>query len=119
MRFGYVARVHWWVWLTVFVTIVVVNCRSTASTGRGPNTFTLDLRVISQVAAVTVAIYLTGWGPVLWAAYIFIALENMARVGSRVWRAMVVWSLVGMAVGQFCTAQGWLPSELSRPGPPR
>ena len=71
------------------------------------------------MAAVTVAIYLTGWGPVLWAAYIFVALENMARAGSRVWRTTVVCSIVGMAVGQFALAQGWLPSELSRPRPPR
>ena len=58
----------------------------TASTRPGPAGCHLNLRVVSQVAAVTLAIYLTGWGPVLWAAYIFIALENMARVGSRVWK---------------------------------
>jgi diguanylate cyclase (GGDEF)-like protein/PAS domain S-box-containing protein len=112
MRFGYVARVQWWVWLTVFVSIVVVNLQIDRIYRARPNWFTLNLRVVSQVAAVTIAIYLTGWGPVLWAAYIFIALENMARAGSRVWKASVICSIIGMAVGQLCVSQGWLPSEL-------
>jgi diguanylate cyclase (GGDEF)-like protein/PAS domain S-box-containing protein len=112
MRFGYVARVQWWVWLTVLVSIVVVNLQVDRLHRARPNWFTLNLRVVSQVAAVTIAIYFTGWGPVLWAAYIFIALENMASAGSRVWKASVVCSVIGMAVGQFCLSQGWLPSEL-------
>ena len=62
----------------------------------------------------TVAIYLTGWGPVLSAAYFFIALENLARAGSRVWRTMVLCILVGMAIGEFCLARGWFPSELTK-----
>ena len=61
----------------------------------------------------TAVIYLTGWGPVLWGAYAFIALENVARGGSRVWRTTALWSLVGMAVGQFSLTRGWLPSELT------
>jgi diguanylate cyclase (GGDEF)-like protein/PAS domain S-box-containing protein len=114
MRFGYVARVHWWVWLSVFVTIVVINIQMDLIYQHRPNRVTLNLRLVLQVAAVTLTIYLTGWGPVLWAAYIFIALENMARVGSRVWKAAVVCSIVGMVVGQFALVQGWLPSELKR-----
>jgi len=112
MRFGYVTRAHWWVWLTVLVTIVVVNMQVDRIYRARPTKGTLYLRLISQVVAVTVAIYLTGWGPVLWAAYIFIALENMATVGSRIWRPMVLWSILGMAVGQLSISQGWLPSEL-------
>jgi hypothetical protein len=79
-----------------------------------PSELTLDLRVFCQVAAITLVIYLTGWGPVLWAAYIFIALETMARAGSRVWRTMVAWSLIGMVIGQVCLDQGWVQSELSK-----
>jgi diguanylate cyclase (GGDEF)-like protein/PAS domain S-box-containing protein len=112
MRFGYVTRVHWWVWLIVLVTIVVVNVQVDRIYRARPTAATLSLRLINQVVAVTVTIYLTGWGPVLWAAYIFIALENMATVGSRIWRPMVLWSILGMAAGQFAISQGWLPSEL-------
>ena len=114
MRFGYVERVPWWEWLTVFAAIAFVNAVVDRIYDTYPSELTLNLRVVNQVAAVTVAIYLTGWGPVLWAAYVFIALENMARAGSRVWRTTVLWSLVAMVIAQIGLAQGWLPSELSR-----
>src|ERR1700734_1841753 len=115
MRFGYVAHVRWWVWLTVLIGVTVINVAVDRVYQAHPNRFTLDFRVICQVAAVTLVINLTGWGPVLWAAYIFIALENIARAGSRVWRATVLWSLVGMVIGQICVNQGWLESQLTRP----
>jgi hypothetical protein len=60
MRFGYVAREHWWVWLSVFVAIVVVNLQVDRLYRARPNWVTLNLRVASQVVAVTVTIYLTG-----------------------------------------------------------
>jgi hypothetical protein len=115
MRFGYVAHVRWWVWLIVLAGVTVINVVIDRIYQARRTRFTLNLRVISQVAAVTLVINLTGWGPVLWAAYIFIALENMARAGSRVWRSMVFWSLLGMVIGQISVDQGWLQSELSRP----
>jgi len=83
MRFGYVAQVRWWVWLCVFVGIAVVNAAADRYYAVHPGSLALNVRVVSQVTAVTLAIYLTGWGPVLWAAYIFVALENLARAGSR------------------------------------
>ena len=103
MRFGYVAHVRWWVWLIVLVGVTVINVVVDRIYQARRSRLTLNLRVISQVAAVTLVINLTGWGPVLWAAYIFIALENMARAGSCVWRAMVFWSLIGMVIGQICS----------------
>ncbi|MFZ0250990.1 MAG: EAL domain-containing protein [Acidimicrobiales bacterium] len=112
MRYGYVARVHWWVWLSLFISIAVVNAAADRFYALRPGPLSLNLRVVAQVTACTVAIYLTGWGPVLWAAYVFVALENTARVGSRVWKVALLWSVLGMAVGQFSLARGWLPSEL-------
>ncbi len=106
---------HWWVWLIILTTIVVANVQMDRIYQARPNRLTLNVRVAFQVLGVTIAIYMTGWGPVLWAAYIFIALENMSRVGSRVWKAAVIYSIAGMVIGQFALTQGWLPSELSRP----
>ena len=113
MRVGYTARESAWTWLGVFAAIVILNLIADHFYEERPNTVTLNLRVMSQVAAVTAVIYLTGWGPVLWGAYAFIALENVARGGSRVWRTTALWSLVGMVVGQFSLTRGWLPSELT------
>jgi PAS domain-containing protein len=115
MRFGYLAHVPWWAWLSVLTCITLVNVVVDGFYQARPSAFRLDIRVISQVAAVTLVINLTGWGPVLWAAYIFIALENMARAGSRAWRITLLWSLFGMVIGQICLDQGWLQSQLSKP----
>ena len=114
MRFGYVAQERWWVWLCVFAGIALVNAAADFYSTARPSRFSLDLRVVCQVTTVTVAIYLTGWGPVLWAAYVFVALENVARAGSRVWRTTVLVSLIGMTVGQFALTRGWVPSELTK-----
>ncbi|MGA2932679.1 MAG: EAL domain-containing protein, partial [Acidimicrobiales bacterium] len=113
-QLGYTERQSLWLWLGVFIAIFAVNFVVDQIYNDRPSRLTLNLRVVSQVAAVTVVIYLTGWGPVLWGAYAFIALENVARGGSRVWLTTAAWSLAGMAVGQFSLAQGWFPSELSR-----
>ncbi len=112
MHFGYVVRISPWVWCIVFVAIPTCNLIVDRRYDRHITPATLNLRVAVQVAAVTVVIYLTGWGPVLWGAYAFIALEVIAKCGSRAWTSVVVWSLYGMAVGEVCVWQGWLPTRL-------
>jgi diguanylate cyclase (GGDEF)-like protein/PAS domain S-box-containing protein len=115
MHFGYIDRLSPWVWCVVFVTIPTCNFVADRIYEHNITPTTLSLRVAVQVAAVTAVIYLTGWGPVLWGAYAFIALEVIAKCGSRAWTAVVVWSLYGMAVGEVCIWQGWLPSRLPLP----
>ena len=58
-------------------------------------------------------IYLSGWGPVLTAAFAFVALENVSHDGSRTWRRTALWSLLGIVVGQVAIWQHWAPSFLS------
>ena len=112
MHFHYVEEVSPWVWLVVFVAIPTFNLIADKSYDHDSNPVTLNLRVAVQVAAVTAVIYLTGWGPVLWGAYAFIALEVIAKCGSRAWGSVMLWSLFGMTVGEVCIWQGWLPSKL-------
>ena len=73
----------------------------------------MNIRVAQNVAAVTLVIYLTGWGPVLVLAFAFVALENIAHDGSRLWRVAALWSLLGIAAGQAAIWAGWAPSVLS------
>ena len=112
MHFDYAVHESAWIWLAVFVFIPTSNFVVDHVYEQNMTPATLNLRIAVQVAAVTVVIYLTGWGPVLWGAFAFIALEVIARCGSRAWTSVVVWSLLGMAVGQVCIWQGWLPSKL-------
>ncbi len=112
MHFDYITHESAWLWLGVFIAVPVCNFVVDRIYDRRPGTVSLNLRVAAQVAAVTAVIYLTGWGPVLWGAYAFIALEVIAKCGSRSWLSVVVWTLVGMSLGQLGIWVGWLPTVL-------
>jgi diguanylate cyclase (GGDEF)-like protein/PAS domain S-box-containing protein len=113
MRFGVVAREPTWLWVAVFIAIPLTSLMGDLLYSRHPTRLCLNARVAIQVAAVTVVIYLSGWGPVLSGAFAFLALENVAHGGSRVWRTTAIWSLLGITVGQVAVWQGWTPSFLS------
>jgi len=113
MRFGYITHESAWLWFAVFLAVPTCNLVVDRLYERHPDRVSLNVRVSVQVAAVSAVIYLTGWGPVLWGAYAFIALEVIAKCGSRSWLSVAVWSLVGMTVGEVGIWMGWLPSELS------
>ncbi len=112
-RLGVVAKEPVWLWLAVFVAIPATSLVVEALYRRSPTTLMLNARVACHAAAVTVVIYLTGWGPVLTGAFAFTALENVAHDGSRTWRLTALWSLMGIVVGQVAIWQGWAPSFLS------
>src|SRR5664280_2544451 len=113
MRFGVLARESAWLWLAVFIAVPVAGLLGDHLYSRRPSRLRLNARVALQAAGVTMVIYLTGWGPVLVGAFAFLALENVARGGSLVWRITAFWSLVGITVGQVAIWQGWAPSILS------
>ena len=112
-RFGVVAREPFWLWVSVFAAIPLSSMAIELLCRRNPTTLRLNARVACHAAAVTVVIYLTGWGPVLTGAYAFVALENVSHDGSRTWRVTALWSLLGIVVGQVAIWQGWAPSFLS------
>ena len=113
MRAGAIVQEPVWLWVGVFVAIPASSLAADRLQRAHPSAVTTHVRVGIQAAAVTAVIYLTGWGPVLWGAFAFLALENVSHGGSDVWKVTALWSLVAMAVGQFLIAEGWMPSELS------
>ncbi len=113
MHFGEVARESAWLWLGIFIVVPLISLAGDHLYDTRPTVARLHVRIAIQAAAVTAVIYLCGWGPVLWGAYAFLALENVARSGSRVWRLTAFWSLVGIALGQLGVWQGVFPSFLS------
>ena len=122
MRFGEAARESAWLWLAIFITIPLLSVGGDRLYDARPSQGRLHLRIAIQAAAVTAVIYLSGWGPVLWGAYAFLALENVARSGSRVWRITALWSLVGIGLGQVAMWQQVVPvvplaGPGRRPGP--
>jgi diguanylate cyclase (GGDEF)-like protein/PAS domain S-box-containing protein len=113
MHFGLVVHEPVWVWAIVFVAIPVSNLIVDGVYHHYPSWMGLNLRIAVQAAAVTVVIYLSGWGSVLTMAYAFLAIENVAHDGSRVWRITAVWSLVSITIAQVYITQGWVPSVLT------
>ena len=113
MHFGAIVREPAWLWVGVFVAVPVSSLVADHFYRAHPSTAMTHVRVAVQAAAVTTVIYLTGWGPVLWGAFAFLALENVSHGGSRVWSITAFWSLVAIAAGQFMVGQGWMPSELT------
>jgi diguanylate cyclase (GGDEF)-like protein/PAS domain S-box-containing protein len=115
MHFRFVVRESVWIWLALFIAIPVANLAADRLHATHPSPVSFHLRVALQIASVTAVIYLTGWGPVLWGAYAFVALEIIAQGGSWAWRPVAVWSLVAMTVGELLIRLGWLPCTLSFP----
>lgn len=111
-HFGTVAREPVWAWIAVFLAVPTVSAAVELAYRRSPSTFWLQTRIAVHVAAVTVVIYMTGWGPCLFGLYLFVALENVS-LQSAPWRMVAVWTLVGIGAGQLALAQHWAPSLLS------
>jgi diguanylate cyclase (GGDEF)-like protein/PAS domain S-box-containing protein len=113
MHFGLVVRQPVWLWVAVFVLVPTTSLLADQLCRRRPSDLSTNLRVVQNVASVTIVIYLTGWGPVLVLAFAFVALENISHGGARLWRVTAVSSMLGIAAGQIAIGVGWAPSVLS------
>ncbi len=112
-RYGWVAQVPVALWLAVFVAIPVVSLVADSLYRRDPTRIRLHLRIAIHAAAVMVVIYLSGWGPVLTGAFVFVALENLAHDGSKTWRITMAWSLGFVVLGQLGIGVHVMPSFLA------
>ena len=110
MKLRVMERESVWLWLAVFAVIPVVSFTCDRLYVRRPSAWRLHLRVAASAAAVTTVIYLSGWGPALVLAFAFLALENIAAGGSKVWPISALWSLVGITAGQVAISQHWARS---------
>jgi diguanylate cyclase (GGDEF)-like protein len=111
---GYVARLSIWAYLAALILSPVSSLLVEPWRIARPRSVRMHVRVAVHVTAVTVVIYMTGWGPVLLMAYAFVVLEDMQQCGAMVWRATMGWSFAGIAIGQFLVGEGWAPSFLTR-----
>ena len=109
---GLVAKEPLWLWLLALIVFPTVSVLSESLDAPSSSRLRVHARVAWHAAVVTTVIYLSGWGPVLIGAYTFAALETVSHDGSRTWRISALWSLVGVAVGQFSIWERWAPSFL-------
>ena len=112
LHFGLVARVPLWSYVAVIGATAVLSMAVEGWRDEPAGSIKLHARLGLHVLAVTVAIYMTGWGPVLGMAYAFVALEELQQCGAAMWRAVMCWSLVSIAVAQYLVWRGVAPSFL-------
>ncbi len=113
-HFGRVARLSIWAYLAVLVITPVLSLLVEPWRDPNPRSVRLHVRLALHVTAVTVVIYMTGWGPVLLIAYAFVVLEDMQQCGAVVWKSTMAWTFLGIAMGQLFVWNGWVPSFLDR-----
>ncbi len=110
-RFGAVADVPLWAWLVFFAIVPAVSFLTERFRSEDP--IWLHVDIAQQVAAVTIAIYMTGWGPGLVGMYLFVAVLNGSLVGASAWRLVAIWTLIGITGGELAIAFHLAPSFLS------
>ena len=112
--FGLVAHVPVWAYLAAIggaaLGSVLVEPWHSAPAG----SVKLNARMAIHILAVTAVIYMSGWGPALGMAYAFVALQELQTWGAFLWRSVMGWSLLNIAVAQVLIWYGLLPSMLTR-----
>jgi diguanylate cyclase (GGDEF)-like protein len=111
---GFVARLPVWIYVAVIAGTSITSLLVEPLGGAPIGSFRLHLRLNAHLLAVTVVIYMTGWGPALGMAFVFVALGELGQWGSGLWRPLMFWSILDIAVAQYLIWFGVIPSFLDR-----
>ena len=112
--FGLVARVPVWAYLAAIGGAALASMLVEPWHSAPAGSVKLHARMAIHVLAVTAVIYMSGWGPALGMAYAFVALQELQTWGAYLWRSVMGWSLLNIAVAQVLVWYGLLPSMLTR-----
>jgi diguanylate cyclase (GGDEF)-like protein len=113
-HFGLVAHLPVWAYLAAIGGSALASMLVEPWHSQPAGSVKLHVRMAIHVLAVTAVIYMTGWGPALGMAYAFVALQELQTWGAFLWRPVMGWSLLNIAVAQVLIWYGLLPSMLSR-----
>ena len=112
--FGLVARVPVWAYLAAIGGAALGSMLVEPWHSAPAGSVKLNARMAIHILAVTAVIYMSGWGPALGMAYAFVALQELQTWGAFLWRSVMGWSLLNIAVAQVLIWYGLLPSMLTR-----
>jgi diguanylate cyclase len=113
-HFGLIARLPIWAYVAALLGAGVVSMAVEPWHLAPAGSLRRYARTAVHLTAVSVVIYMTGWGPALVMAYAFVALEEVESGGAALWRPVMILSLANIAVAQFLIWEGLAPSFLSR-----
>ncbi|HEV3354932.1 MAG TPA: EAL domain-containing protein [Acidimicrobiales bacterium] len=114
-RWGAIADIPLW---ELYLILGLAGVASILAERRWPVECTrvqLNVRVAIDVAATTLVIYAIGWGPTLAIGYVFVVANEFREHGSRVWQPALVWTAVGIGLGESAIALGIAPSIVPEP----
>jgi len=114
-RFGVIGDLPLWVLLTLLVLAGVSGELTGGLLTPDASSLAVHVAMAAQVLGVTAIIYAIGWGPTLSIGYVFVLARALDRGGSRVWRAMLVWTVVGIVLGQAAIALNVVPTYVRVP----
>jgi diguanylate cyclase (GGDEF)-like protein/PAS domain S-box-containing protein len=103
--------------VVMFGVLVVSAVASTAlaTFGQDSPAWQRHLRVASVLGTCTVAMYLTGWGPLLSVGYLYLVAQLLEDQGSRATGPIMAWLTVCSAIGLGAVALHIAPTMLHRP----
>ena len=114
-RWGGIASIPLW---QLYLILGFAGLASVLAERRWPAHCTrrqLHARVAIDIAATTAVIYAIGWGPTLAIGYVFVVANEFRKHGSRVWHPALVWTVIGIGLGEAAIALGIAPTIIHEP----
>ena len=109
-QFGAIAHEPWWLLLGV----VAVGWLASSGVAKAfPQRTTLQLAV--EIAAIALVTYAIGWGALLAIGFVFNVAGHLNEDGSRVGRPAMIFSVVGIALGELAIVLGIARSMFPEP----
>lgn len=114
-RVGWVAQTPLWIYVTLVTGGGALSALAFRRWGADCPSRQLHYRIATNMLLSTVVMYATGWGPTLAIGYTYISTDAIKHSGARSARPSMIWSIVGIAIGQVAIAIGVAPTFVESP----
>ena len=114
-HFGLVGNLPFWMLLALLALGGVQSQVTSGWLRPDASARSMHAALASQVLSVTAIIYVIGWGSTLSIGYVFVISRALDEGGSRVWRATLGWTIVGIALGEIGIALNVFPTYVDVP----
>jgi diguanylate cyclase (GGDEF)-like protein/PAS domain S-box-containing protein len=110
-----IAREPYWLYIGVVVLGGALRVLYSALWGEGRRPWHVWANIGVSLGSTALISYTTGWGPILSVGYLFGAASAIQSFGSRATRPCLLWTTVGMGLGQGAIALHLAPTFIHEP----
>jgi diguanylate cyclase (GGDEF)-like protein/PAS domain S-box-containing protein len=114
-RFGLAGHLPLWALLSMLTVAGVLGEYTGRFVHFDSSGLALHFAIAVQSLSVTAVIYAIGWGPTLAVGYLFIVARAVDLAGTRAWRVTLIWSVIGIVLGQVAIAVGLVTTYVRVP----